>query len=79
MFCNCSVKGNRMGTAFDETRKFLIRKCLGIDQAADSERGSKNMNFLYFSGFYIREQFRLVTDQSMYIFSPGLRFTAIEI
>ena len=43
-----------MGTAFDETRKFLIRKCLGIDQAADSERGSKNMNFLYFSGLYIR-------------------------
>ena len=42
-----------MRTAFYKTRKFLVWKSFCIDQAADSQRGRKDMDFFDLARFSV--------------------------
>ena len=73
-----SVKLDGVNRSGDKAWQLFIQKCFGIDFAADAERCSKEMDFTKFSRYNVYQSSGWSPTQSMYIFSPGMRSTAMD-
>lgn len=52
----------RMDGTGDETGQLLVGERLGVDHAADTDSGDKDMDFKHFAGLGVHQKLRLVTD-----------------
>ena len=59
---NCAVVVQRMDGTGDETGQFLVGERLGVDHAADTDSGDKDMDFKHFAGLGVHQKLRLVAD-----------------
>ena len=59
---NCAVVVQRMDGTGDETGQLLVGERLGVDHAADTDSGDKDMDFKHFAGLGVHQKLRLVAD-----------------
>lgn len=62
IFGSCAVVVQGMNGAGDEAGQLLVGECLGVNHAADTDRGDEDMDFKHLAGLGIHQKLRLVAD-----------------